>query len=317
MTAGTVAHEYVLCRYCGTFFYADENEVDGCSYHPAVPINIGSTGPRGDYAELWTFPCCGATVKAQVIQGRDRPTEHTPGCVAGRHVRELGWELFISYAREDEPTAAAIENELRRRGHRPWRDRSDIVPATDWVDAIDGAIARSDHFVVLLTPSAVASTQVARELELALDGDKHVVPILMQDCLLPARVRDKNCIDWRSKSERFESYFIGQGFKVLRQAIIFGAPTGFWARIEEREQGEVGRKTYLPAQPTRQTIVVKAAGEVLGTIHSATRWDWSAGHLVSVDGIVYVVADVIEWTPSAVELLVDRARINESMPRPT
>jgi hypothetical protein len=227
-----------------------------------------------------------------------------------RHVQELGWQLFISYAREDEPIAAAMENELRRRGHRPWRDRSDITPATDWVDAIDGAIARSDHFVVILTQTSVSSRQVLRELDLALDGGKHVVPILLEECVLPNRVRELNCVDWRSKSERFGTYFMGDGFKVLRQAIIFGAPKGYWAHIQQREQGEGRRKVRLPEQPTSQTIVVKAGGQVLGTLNSASRWDWSVGHLVSVDGIVYVVTDAIESTPSTVELVVDRARIN-------
>lgn len=303
------AREYVLCRYCSSFFYDDEIESAACSYHRSLPVNIGSTGPRGDHADLWTFPCCATTVKAQVVEGRDRTTEQTPGCITGRHVREVGWRLFISYARRDEPIAHAMESELRRRGHQPWRDRSDIVPATEWIAAIDDAIDRADHFVVLLTPSAAASTQVLRELDLALDTGKHVVPILLEDCVLPDRVRELNCLDWRSKTERFGFYIMSDGFKALREAVVFGAPDGYWAKLERREQSDGRLKVRLPQQTTRQTILVKAGQEVLGTIHSPTRWDWSVGHLVSVDGIVYAVTDVIAWTPSTVELAVRRATI--------
>lgn len=296
-------------------FYTDENADASCSYHPALPVNIGNTGPREDFAELWTFPCCGVTVKGGIVEGSDQKPDETPGCRSGRHYEEVGWHLFISYARANEGLAKIIEHELRRRGHQAWRDRSDLVPATDWIASIDQAIAWADHMVVLLTPEAVASTQVAREFDLALDKAKNVVPILLQDCSLPERIRHINCLDWRSQATDLKLYLMGDGFNSLRQAIVFGATTGFWARVEELEQQTDRRSLRLPPQQEHQTVVVKAAentSEVLGVIRPGNRYDWAEGHLVSVEGVVYVVTEVIAGSPSTVELLVRRAKFSSS-----
>ena len=163
----TPPHEYSLCRYCSKFFYEDENSGTSCSYHLKLPVDIGTTGPRGDYAELWKFPCCGQMVKAGIFQGSDRKVDQSPGCVQAAHVVESGWNVFISYSRSDEDPAMIIENELARRGHRVWRDRTNIVVGIEWQTAIDTAIRQADHMIVLLSPDSVASNEVQREIELA------------------------------------------------------------------------------------------------------------------------------------------------------
>lgn len=298
-------------------FDADENGGASCSYHPTLPVNIGNTGTRGDFAELWTFPCCGMTVTGGIVEGRDTKPDQTPGCAVGRHYEEVGWRLFISYARADEGSAKCIEHEVRRRGHQAWRDRSDLVPATDWITSIDQAIAWADHMVILLTPKAVASTQVRREFDLALDEGKNVVPILLQDCTVPERIGHLNCLDWRSETMDLMRYMMRDGFDSLRHAVVFGAPVGFWARVEEVEQQADRRRLRLPSQQAQQTVVVKAAentSEVLGVIRPGKRYEWAEGHLVSVDGVVYKVTEVIAWTPSTVELLVRRAKLGSGQP---
>jgi TIR domain len=107
-------------------------------------------------------------------------------------LHETGWNVFISYARPDEGIAITLENELRRRGHNAWRDRSEIEPASDCADVVDRAIAIADHFVLLLTEHSTASPQVNRELGLALGATKNVVPILIEECQIPQHIRHIN-----------------------------------------------------------------------------------------------------------------------------
>ena len=76
--------------------------------------------------------------------------------------------LFLSYAEEDEHTAAIVAAGLRARGHEVynWRDRE--RQAGLFIQEIEGAIQRADAYVALLSPSFIASLWCRRERELAL-----------------------------------------------------------------------------------------------------------------------------------------------------
>jgi hypothetical protein len=309
---------YVLCRYCTSHFYTDKNEAKSCSYHPKLPVLIGDTGYRADYADIWTFPCCGKSVKSNVIEGRDLKPDQTPGCIVSRHVEETGWGVFISYARVDEALAVTLENELRRRGHKAWRDRSDLVPGAEWADAVDRSIADADHFVLVLTPRAVASAQVNRELQVALDGGKNLVPILAQDSAIPEAIRHINCLDWRSTrftTEYGPVFLATEGFDQLRQAVIFGSSGDPWLQADDARppKGEASRPE--PPQAARQTVLLKDAdGEILAELQPRKRYKWLEGHLASVDGVVYVVMDVLQHSQSKVEVRVERVRVAVDRP---
>jgi hypothetical protein len=309
---------YVLCRYCNSWFDTDENEAKSCSYHPKLPVCVGDTGPREDYADIWTFPCCGKSVKADIVEGRDAKPEQTPGCKVGRHVEETGWSVFISYARADQTMAVTLENELRRRGHKAWRDRSDIVPGADWAETIDRAIADADHIVLLLTPRAVASAQVKRELQRALDAKKNVVPVLAQDSPIPESIRHINCVDWRSTRFATEDRFVflaTEGFDQLREAVVFGPSDGPSVQVDDAT-GSVEKPTRPEPPPTyRQTVLLKDAdGEILAKLEPQKRYQWHEGHVASVDGVVYVVVDVLQRSRSNVEVRVERLRVPVDRP---
>ena len=72
-----------FCINCRNQFYRDNP--DTCSFHPAEPADIGNTGPRGDYRDVWEYPCCGQKVITAIDAGRDLPPPRSPGCVTGTH----------------------------------------------------------------------------------------------------------------------------------------------------------------------------------------------------------------------------------------
>lgn len=66
-----------------------------------------------------------------------------------------------------------------------WYSRDRIQGAQQWHDEIGKALNRCDWFAVLLTPSAVRSDWVKRELLFALQKkryEKRIVPLLRRKC---------------------------------------------------------------------------------------------------------------------------------------
>jgi TIR domain len=301
-----VPHQYRRCRYCNEWFYIDENGPELCSYHPKMVKHLGTTGARDDYVDIYSFACCNEQRITEYIEGRDVPPSQAPGCHVGRHVVEVGWKLFLSYAREDERIAGLMENELRRRGHKVWRDRAQIQAGGSWQHAIDKAIAANDLMVVLVSAASTSSREVRREIDVAVSGGKYVLPILLEDVDIPEPLRAINGIDWRSVDLTY-GFFAGDGSDEVRHGVVFGAPDGYWQRIEEAMPDTAIVRTEKQPIPDQIVVLLDASGDQLGVVRPRQRLDWRPGHLVTQDGLVFVVVDVIKHSPTAVEVKVERA----------
>jgi len=96
-------------------------------------------------------------------------------------------ELFVSYAHEDEVAAKRIVATLTRHNVRTWFSVRNITGAQQWQDEIGNAHDRCDWFLVLLTPAAVESMWVKRELAYVLGERRYegrIIPLLLKDCSL-------------------------------------------------------------------------------------------------------------------------------------
>ena len=225
----------VPCTKCGQVF--DENQQSNwgdytCSWHPREPRSIGNTGPKGDYAELWHFPCCGKGVVGQIANGSDVTPPRSPGCARGFHSGSRP-RIFLSYARSDARFGAFLENELKRRGYSVWKDTTELLPGDDWHRVIDESMAQSTHFVILLSPRSIERPEVNRELDVAIHARKPIIPILLEACTIPAQLQSINHIDWQSKQD----FVYSSNFGLLDEAL--GDP----ARMQLLEQVREGRVT--------------------------------------------------------------------------
>lgn len=97
-------------------------------------------------------------------------------------------ELFISYSRRDSQFADILITNLEQHGFDVWVDREDIPGGDAWRAAISRAIRRCHSFLAVLSPHAVRSKYVARELALADKHNKPIIPILYQPCEIPPEV---------------------------------------------------------------------------------------------------------------------------------
>jgi hypothetical protein len=98
-------------------------------------------------------------------------------------------KVFISYAREDEKTAARLYADLQRTGAEPWLDRESLLPGKDWERAIRKAIKGSSFFLALISENSVGKRgYVQKELRTALEyldefppDSIYVIPVRLDD----------------------------------------------------------------------------------------------------------------------------------------
>jgi hypothetical protein len=90
--------------------------------------------------------------------------------------------IFLSYSRQNASAAADLLAALEQRGHEVWRDTDDIPSGSAWREMISQAIATAQAVVVLLSAQATDSESVARELSLADEMGKLILPVLVGVC---------------------------------------------------------------------------------------------------------------------------------------
>lgn len=94
-------------------------------------------------------------------------------------------EVFLSHASQDHLTARKLRRFLAAHDVPVWFSPQHIRGAQQWQDEIGAALARCTWFIVLLTPHAVNSMWVKRELNYALIEKRyqdHIVPLLFRKC---------------------------------------------------------------------------------------------------------------------------------------
>ena len=94
-------------------------------------------------------------------------------------------EVFLSHSSVDRAFTARLASVLRRHGVPVWYSDTNIRGAQQWHDEIGVALRRCDWFAVVLTPDAVASTWVKRELLFCLQQHRfngRIALILYRPC---------------------------------------------------------------------------------------------------------------------------------------
>jgi hypothetical protein len=73
----------------------------------------------------------------------------------------------------------------------------------------------SSHFIILVSPRSIERPEVNRELGVALQARKPIIPILLETCDIPEQLRSVNHIDWRERQD----YSYSSNFGVLDEAL--------------------------------------------------------------------------------------------------
>jgi hypothetical protein len=88
--------------------------------------------------------------------------------------------VFLSYSSSDRPLVQQLISSLEKAGLSVWIDHQRIRGGTQWtaeiVDAIDASVA----VLIALSPSSMESDHVRKEVTLAVDAKKLIVPVWIE-----------------------------------------------------------------------------------------------------------------------------------------
>src|SRR4051794_18313467 len=96
---------------------------------------------------------------------------------------------FISYCRRNRVDVARWVQRLQDAGVTVWIDERGIDGACLWTEEITHATQQCKLVVLMLSESAAASINVGREISLACEENKPILPLLLEPVELPASLR--------------------------------------------------------------------------------------------------------------------------------
>jgi hypothetical protein len=103
--------------------------------------------------------------------------------------------IFVSYSSKDRPFALGLVKELQNLGANVWIDQLGIGLGENWDNAIEEALEKSETFMLILSQTSVESPNVQDEVSIAINTNKKMVPILIEECKLPMRWQRRQYAD--------------------------------------------------------------------------------------------------------------------------
>lgn len=155
--------------------------------------------------------------------------------------------IFFSYSRDDTEFVLNLAKNLRLAGANVWLDQLDISPGTRWDKAIENALTQSNTLLVILSKTSVESDNVLDEVSFALEEGKRVVPVLLESCEIPFRLRRLQYADFTERHKK--------GILTLIQALNLHAEVA--SKLSDfAEQGTdaTSEKEILDAKKIKETI---------------------------------------------------------------
>lgn len=95
-------------------------------------------------------------------------------------------DIFISYSRWDSEEALSLKTKLEAEGFSVWLDVHGIAGAEQWAQEIVEGITSCTTFILLLSPASILSENVLKELSLASEKGKRILPVDIHPVVLPS-----------------------------------------------------------------------------------------------------------------------------------
>ena len=141
---------------------------------------------------------------------------------------------FISYSRVNSDFAVRLAKDLKKGDYDVWLDQLDIPTGSRWDDEIEKALEACEIFLIVLSPESIQSQNVKDEIGYAIDTGKQILPVVLENCKVPFRLRRFQYVDCTDQS-----------YHDSLDKIKF-----LLSNIKEVKPGDQGRK--VPAAPTQE-----------------------------------------------------------------
>ena len=101
----------------------------------------------------------------------------------------MGSEVFISYSSLDRDRVLPVVESLRGNGISVWVDEGNIHAADLWSEQIVQAISDCHVMVVMLSQNSTDSHNVVKEVILASEQKKALLPVFLEPAVVPAKLQ--------------------------------------------------------------------------------------------------------------------------------
>ena len=202
----------------------------------------------------------------------------------------MAHDVFVSYAHQDRTVANAVCATLEAHGIRCWIAPRDIMPGSDWGEAIIDAIQGAKALVLIFSSNSNDSDQIKREIERTVHQGIAVIPFRIEDVLpnktLEYFISTQHWLDALTPPLEDHMAHLAETITVLLEK----------KRGKEKPL-QVGGEEPAPSQPQRPPEMMPPEERPLGVMASAPprKIPWIL--LVSLVGFLalLVVAGGIWW----------------------
>lgn len=151
-------------------------------------------------------------------------------------------DIFISYSRKDSEQAIELAERLRASGIGVWIDQQGIEAATSWSQEIVDEIDNCTVFLLLLSEHSVSSINVVREVSIAFESERPILPVDLESVSLPLSMRYQLAGIQRTRVADFDG--------IMRALGRLGAVTVSTLRVTDGAVGGYSNASSAQGQPT-------------------------------------------------------------------
>ena len=126
------------------------------------------------------------------------------------------YDIFISYSRKDREFAQRLAKDLSNEGFEVFIDIEAIQAGNTFRQQTVEAIDNSKAFIVVLSPDSVQSDNVGKEVDLAQDSRRRILPVLCRAVEIPTELRYQ-LAGLQTINMENENY--SQGFRALLEVL--------------------------------------------------------------------------------------------------
>lgn len=109
-------------------------------------------------------------------------------------------KTFLSYSRANKDFAIKLAKELKAEGFYVWLDQLDIPAGSRWDREVEKALEECEIFMIILTKASINSENVLDEIGYAVDNGKRFLPVMLEICNVPLRLRRFQYVDFTTKN---------------------------------------------------------------------------------------------------------------------
>ena len=177
--------------------------------------------------------------------------------------------VFLCHSSQDKPIVRELYQRLNAEGWiDPWLDEEKLLPGQDWDMEIEKAVEAADAVIVSLsngsmTKEGYIQKELRKVLDIALEKPEEtifVIPLRLEDCEIPRRLRARQYVDYFPVERREQVY------QRLRQSLNIR----FQQLYPQKEAAQETReKIKPPAKSMYARLVDLVSAKGTGTVDTA------------------------------------------------